>query len=41
MNSHYQTAIAIKNELESNHIESAQAGIEDLIEALNRATKEP
>ncbi len=39
MNSHYQTAIAIKNELESNHIESAQAGIEELIEALSRADK--
>ncbi len=39
MNSHYQTAIAIKNELESNHIESAKAGIEELIEALSRSDK--
>lgn len=39
MTSHYQTAIAIKNELEANHIESAQAGIEELIEALSRADK--
>lgn len=39
MTSHYQTAIAIKNELASNHIESAQSGIEELIEALIRADK--
>ena len=39
MTSHYQTAIAIENELESNHIESAQAGIEELIESLIRADK--
>jgi hypothetical protein len=32
-------AIAIKNELAANHIESAQSGIEELIEALNRADK--
>lgn len=39
MTSHYQTAIAIENELESNHIESAQSGIEELIESLIRADK--
>lgn len=39
MTSHYQAAIAIKNELAANHIESAQAGIEELIEALTRPDK--
>lgn len=37
--SHYQTALAIKTELEANHIESAKAGIEELIAALIRSEK--
>jgi hypothetical protein len=39
IDSHYQTALAIKNELEENQIESAKAGIEELIEALSRSDK--
>ena len=34
-----RNAIAIENEIESNHIESAQGGIEELIESLLRADK--
>ena len=39
IDSHYQTAIAIKNELEANQIESAKQGLEELIEALSRSDK--
>ena len=35
--SHYQTAVAIKNELEQGHIEESTAGIEELIDALSRS----
>ena len=34
-----RNAIAIENEIESNHIESAQPGIEELTESLIRADK--
>ena len=39
IDSHYQTAIAIKKELAANQIESAKEGIEELIEALSRSDK--
>lgn len=38
-NSHYQTAVAIKMELEQGHVQEATIGIEELIEALSRAEK--
>jgi hypothetical protein len=37
--SHYQTAIAVREELEKNNIEEATVGIEELIEALSRADR--
>jgi len=37
--SHYQTAVAVKDELLKGNIEEATAGIEELIEALGRADK--
>jgi hypothetical protein len=37
--SHYQTAVAVKDELAKGNIEEATAGIEELIEALSRADK--
>lgn len=39
IDSHYQTAIAIRNELEAARLESAKEGIEELIEALSRSDK--
>ena len=35
--SHYQTAVAIKNELQQGHIEDSVQGIEALIDALSRS----
>jgi hypothetical protein len=35
--SHYQTAVAIKNELSKGDFEEASAGIEELIDALGRS----
>jgi hypothetical protein len=37
--SHYQTAVAIKNELSKGDFEEASAGIEELTEALGRSEK--
>jgi len=37
--SHYQTAVAIKNELKQGHIEDSTTGIEELIDALSRSEK--
>ena len=37
--SHYQTAIAIEEELKQGHIDEATAGIEEFIDALSRAEK--
>jgi hypothetical protein len=37
--SHYQTAVAIKNELKQGHIEDSTIGIEELINALSRSEK--
>ncbi len=37
--SHYQTALAIKQEMLTENIESAKSGIEELIEALSRSDK--
>ncbi len=37
--SHYQTALAIKQEMLTENIESAKHGIEELIEALSRSDK--
>jgi len=37
--SHYQTAVAIKNELKQGHIENSTIGIEELIDALSRSEK--
>ena len=37
--SHYQTAVAIKNELKQGHIEDSSIGIEELINALSRSEK--
>lgn len=37
--SHYQTAVAIKNELKQGHIEDSTTGIEELIDALCRSDK--
>jgi hypothetical protein len=39
MTSHYQTAVAIKNELKQGHIEESTLGIEELINALSRSDK--
>jgi hypothetical protein len=39
ISSHYQTAVAIKNELEQGHIEESTIGIEELIDALSRSEK--
>ncbi|MBI5651321.1 MAG: DUF29 domain-containing protein [Chloroflexi bacterium] len=37
--SHYQTAVAIENELAQGHIQDARDGIEELVEALGRADR--
>lgn len=37
--SHYKTAQAIKDELQSGHIQEAMSGIEQLIEVLSRSEK--
>ncbi|MDY6783889.1 MAG: DUF29 domain-containing protein [Cyanobacteriota bacterium] len=37
--SHYQTAIAIQNEMLSGNLEEAEIGLEELIEALSRSDK--
>jgi Domain of unknown function DUF29 len=37
--SHYQTALAIKQEMLTENIESAKSGIDELIEALSRSDK--
>jgi len=39
MTSHYQTAVAINNELKQGHIEDSTIGIEELINALSRSEK--
>ena len=39
MTSHYQTAVAINNELKQGHIEDSTIGIEELIDALSRSEK--
>ncbi len=39
MTSHYQTALAIKNEIKQGHIEESTIGIEELIDALSRSDK--
>lgn len=39
MTSHYQTAVAIKNELKQGNIEESTTGIEELIDALSRSDK--
>jgi len=39
MTSHYQTAVAIKNELKQGNIEESTTGIEELIDALSRSEK--
>lgn len=38
-NSHYQTAVAVQNELRQGHTDEAAAGIEELIDALARSEK--
>lgn len=38
-NSHYKTAIAIKNELQKGNTQEAYTGIEELVEALSRSDK--
>ena len=35
--SHYQTAVAIKEELDKGHLEESEEGLEELIEALGRS----
>jgi len=37
--SHYQTAVAVKNELQQGHLEESTIGIEELIDALSRSEK--
>jgi hypothetical protein len=37
--SHYQTAVAIGRQLKAGHIDEANAGIEELIEALSRSER--
>lgn len=37
--SHYQTALAIKNEIKQGHIQEVSTGIEELIDALSRSDK--
>ena len=37
--SHYQTAVAIKQELGKGHVDEAKAGIEELVDALSRAER--
>ena len=37
--SHYQTAVAIQNELKQGHIQEISTGIEELIDALSRSDK--
>ena len=37
--SHYKTAIAIKNEIQTGNIPEAMSGIEELIDALSRSEK--
>jgi prophage DNA circulation protein len=37
--SHYKTAVAIKNEIQTSNIAEAMTGIEELIEALSRSEK--
>ena len=37
--SHYQTAVAIKQELGAGHIEEAKVGIEELVDALSRSDR--
>ncbi|BAP55184.1 hypothetical protein THII_0887 [Thioploca ingrica] len=39
MTSHYQTAVAIKNELKQGNIEESTTGIEELIDALSRSER--
>ncbi len=39
LTSHYQTAVAIKNELKQRHFEESTTGIEALIDALSRSDK--
>lgn len=37
--SHYQTAVAIKQQLGKGHVDEAKAGIEELVDALSRADR--
>ncbi len=37
--SHYQTAVAVQHELREGHLDEANAGIEELIDALARSEK--
>jgi hypothetical protein len=39
MSSHYQTAVAIEQELQRGNIQEATAGVKELIEALGRSEK--
>jgi len=39
--SHYQTAVAVQNELRQGHTKAAAAGIEELIDALARSETSP
>ncbi len=39
MTSHYQTAVAIQNEIKQGHIENITTGIQELIDALFRSDK--
>jgi NAD-specific glutamate dehydrogenase len=38
-NSHYRTAVAVRDELEAGHVEEATRGIEELIDALSRSER--
>jgi AcrR family transcriptional regulator len=38
-NSHYQTAVAVRDELAQGHVEEARRGLEELIDALSRAER--
>ncbi len=37
--SHYQTAVAIRDELQSGHVDQARQGLEELIDALARSDR--
>jgi hypothetical protein len=39
VSSHYQTAVAIRDELRQGHVEEAALGIEELIDALSRSER--